>query len=894
MKRYLVCFLVCIIWVAEANAQQRSTFQEAYDRISNENCLFLRATVNDLTWDSSRLLQSYLEMYKATGEIHYLTEFIYRAKAILATRSDNPLRLHENSKKTNFWGTRFDPQITHRGWKSGFTDCPALAYDGEILSPMAEYVRLVHADPALAKMSIPRLELNDCGDPVRKMRIDALNKTKLMRLYRSSFGEVADFLQARIEETIQDLDVRYYDPGAIMGYKIYTNQSGAACEQVDIGWPYNHLNSYAKLMLFLIDEVDAATREIYMNRVHAIAAGFKAGLTLDSSGKYTWHYRPNYKKSPMPFEDISHGAIDLKFAWEYMNFQSPHFAPRSFTPQDFEYFKNTFIQTVDFEPGNFHFSVGGGFTGHSVRSVKTNEDIWASQGPLAGWLMLSEYDPSVFHRIADLFNSYALYEELTGVKSGQRGGNYLLALSYCVKYQQYFNPVAKNDAGLTPDGNWVGVAGGDVNADGVEDIISIRSEDNTVIIWEVGMDSVTGSHTVMRSNEEGSGTCELELSEFGSGWTGLACGNFDGIAGDEIATITNSNGNIHTFSFLNGRLRPLTTYTKAHSSSDWTGIAAGDVDNDGIDEIATIRNKDKRFILWEYNAFNHSLQQKSNGALYLDAANEYGAMAAGDFDQDGRAEFVVVSGGDTPGFQIVDYDVKTGKTAVSASYFEPDETGEWKALAAGNFSGTGHDEFLAIHEPEGAVYQYTLDPAADYHTITSTRMSNREHFSVADQNHFLGAINLYGPEECPDYLLMNRNFDGDMFIYSLYDSLASTCSNTAVTNRSKGSNEKWGPIPGCSTKLTFGPRDLKTDAELKQEQQKRVFYELLPSVVNAQLEFQDAWGRTVRSIPLEPGSRFTDVKLWEFSDGFYYYSVRQDGVPQQRSQMLVVLGTEAP
>ena len=105
--------------------------------------------------------------------------------------------------------------------------------------------------------------------------------------------------------------------------------------------------------------------------------------------------------------------------------------------------------------------------------------------------------------------------------------------------------------------------------------------------------------------------------------------------------------------------------------------------------------------------------------------------------------------------------------SVVASDFSPGFGSNWRCMAGGDFFGTGHDEFLAYRDKDGKFYQYTRD--VNNGNIIKTQMIGGEPFPLDDEIRVAGAYNYTGVESCPDHLLVLRNFDAHMFLYSMVE-----------------------------------------------------------------------------------------------------------------------------
>ena len=102
------------------------------------------------------------------------------------------------------------------------------------------------------------------------------------------------------------------------------------------------------------------------------------------------------------------------------------------------------------------------------------------------------------------------------------------------------------------------------------------------------------------------------ISGANSDWAGVAAGDFDNDGIDEFVGVRNFDGHFYLFEYENGEIVYITSSDISGANSDWAGVAAGDFDDDGIDEFVGVRNLDGHFYLFEY--------EKRRNCLY----NEFG------------------------------------------------------------------------------------------------------------------------------------------------------------------------------------------------------------------------------------------------------------------------------
>lgn len=198
------------------------------------------------------------------------------------------------------------------------------------------------------------------------------------------------------------------------------------------------------------------------------------------------------------------------------------------------------------------------------------------------------------------------------------------------------------------------------------------------------------------------------LFEGGSNWgsdtyaTGIDFGDVDGDGYLELGVSRKSGGNGRFFIYkaINGNYE---NFQEMHSGgNDWggeyyaTGIAFGDVDGDGRDEIGVTRKADSNGRFFIYGSANEQFRQIYSGGDKWGSSYYATAIAMADVDGDGLAEIAVTRKAGTNSRYFLFDDGK--------NYFNPLLEGgkNWggdyyaTAIALGNARGTGPSRNIAV------------------------------------------------------------------------------------------------------------------------------------------------------------------------------------------------------
>jgi hypothetical protein len=368
--RFLAALLLA---AAVAHTASAGTWTDLYSdwHQANELRSFGHANSADLAWWESYLLQSYLPMFEATRDTVWLDRFVAHADTLFAVMRDVPdTGSYWPGYRDGFlgWGTtRYDPNREYQEY---------LVHDGQICLPVARFARLVLETPTLHHRYLAQA-----------------------RRYVST-----------IEHNI-----------IAKWYVNWNARRGSGEDLHDFGgWlklPFNQSLVFGELLLVL-DDVSrspfflrpnpSVPAKFYSVAPESMALAFRRALLSGSNAAYVWHHYADTFPDPR-WEDISHANLDLSFALEARRHGL------SLTDTDIMGLSRTLTENLwdgSVQVPQFARFVNG--------SGETD-----TSGSLGGWLMLGDYEPSVFWLTKQ---AYETHPEWTGPASTSSARALVLAL----------------------------------------------------------------------------------------------------------------------------------------------------------------------------------------------------------------------------------------------------------------------------------------------------------------------------------------------------------------------------------------------------------------------------------------------------------------------------------
>lgn len=306
-----------------------------------------------LAWDESYVMRAYLEMYEATKNTKYLDKFIVHANSVLKQRDS--VRGVKDYRGLSLPAWSGGDRYTKNGTLKIFEVHTAM-----IAQPYAQFATIVKGNPALAGYQ-------NYADQYLKAAKDAVAVHD------------SQWIQTETE--------------------IYMNR------------PYN---MFLALGTTFLEIYQASGETAYLNKAKKIAVHFKNNLVLDTaSNSYYWRYMRS--GSYTGYEDLSHGAIDVDFAY---------FAYRNkivFTETDMQRFGNT-IQKKLIKSGG---TIADKVTGTGTSPNQTFIGLWLAYYPWAPSLFNTSHQqlaPVKAPQGEDLLSA-ALLKKVYGELNGNAGEN---------------------------------------------------------------------------------------------------------------------------------------------------------------------------------------------------------------------------------------------------------------------------------------------------------------------------------------------------------------------------------------------------------------------------------------------------------------------------------------
>jgi len=193
-----------------------------------------------------------------------------------------------------------------------------------------------------------------------------------------------------------------------------------------------------------------------------------------------------------------------------------------------------------------------------------------------------------------------------------------------------------------------------------------------------------------------------------SEWVGAAVGNFDGTGKKRIALLKQKHSNLFVMEFNQGVLNVVDTEdfdTDPSHPSEWKGLAAGDLDGDGIDELVAVRrvsdNQNPTVIAFKWNG--SKFVPFASSTFGNNGNSEWGSVTLGDFNGDGR-KAIVVAKNKHSNFAVFDFPGGGSQLRVLATADLDSVAGQdWTGLSATDWlpGDQGAAELIAVRAVSG-------------------------------------------------------------------------------------------------------------------------------------------------------------------------------------------------
>lgn len=319
-------------------------------------------------WGS--ILQSYLNMYKATGDKAYLNKFIKHSYGIQLRRETN-----------EDWRAIMDPKNL-------------MLYTGTLLSPMAEFVYIIKNDTQLySTYLLTGIIPSTLTNP---------NQGIL------GYGDYANWLQSRLTQTLDYMIENYWieEEDVFSSTKLSDFNSGQnffcdlgieKCVNCPKWAVINFQAGYTTALLYL-GYIEPISYSDYNFKAISLVSHFKSLLEVYIPNQsYTWLHSDTQYDCLYPFkEDVIHGAMDMHIA--RVGYEL--YGNGLFSSSEMNKFTRTFTKNIwDASNQLFHNNVFGTDTECSDDQEICNEQIvingnvnYYGPGEVLTWMPLYKYD----------------------------------------------------------------------------------------------------------------------------------------------------------------------------------------------------------------------------------------------------------------------------------------------------------------------------------------------------------------------------------------------------------------------------------------------------------------------------------------------------------------------
>lgn len=230
---------------------------------------------------------------------------------------------------------------------------------------------------------------------------------------------------------------------------------------------------------------------------------------------------------------------------------------------------------------------------------------------------------------------------------------------------------------------WYKAAAGDIDLDGRDELILLRDDNNTT-------QNIYAHLIVYDGNATGTQWTVIQDLPYGTQWEDVAAGNFIGDGRAELALVRQqvptTEGKLLVMNAQTGQ-----TITQEDFGYFFHAVAAGDFNKDGRDEIAAVRDV---ISIHGSNAVIFQVKGVNLGFDVLDtvkAGTAFMWVAAGDMDADGADEVALLRNVPSPNKGLFGMDIYAPTISLNEVIAEG-----WTDLQAGDINGDGRADALIL------------------------------------------------------------------------------------------------------------------------------------------------------------------------------------------------------
>jgi len=334
-----------------------------------------------------------------------------------------------------------------------------------------------------------------------------------------------------------------------------------------------------------------------------------------------------------------------------------------------------------------------------------------------------------------------------------------------------------------------GLVAGDVDGDGKAELIILRnaltSPDPNVLVYKLALTvdaagATTVTPTLHASLRIGGGTY---------GWRGVACGDFDGDGKDEIVVLKDTSSQFIIYgvsgsSVVQKGFVNLPNGGTSAGINDWRGLSIGDIDHDGSPEIVAVRyasGSDPDILVYKIDTTPASWAFNAAGTFNSTTHYPWVGVAVGEFDSNAtNGDEIALCKNTSPFFNFYDYvNSTTPLTSLGGFDFQSATANPWTAIAAGRMSlrATG-DCLISIRQsaPAGQALEAIYgDEAKNFNAKKAALQKNGFSFGTYHQAIFRNAVdNSLDVTALKNFIITNKLKTFEPMVADLWDNGAGT------------------------------------------------------------------------------------------------------------------------